>query len=151
MKPWVRRVRGTIGLGLLWAAGGFCVGGMIELLDNILPGGLAMASAVDMWPQTLAIPGFLGGVIFAVVLMVAARHQQFDELSMPRFAGWGAITGLTLGGLAMSIGAPVIFLAIMAGAATVAAATSLWLARRATQRTPLASSATSTSALPPRL
>jgi len=92
-----------------------------------------MASAVDMWPQTLAIPGSLGGVIFVVVLMIVARRQRFDELSMPRFAGWGAFTGLTLGALAMSIGAPAVFLAIMTGAGTVAAAGSLLLARRATQ------------------
>jgi len=99
VQPWLKRVRATLGLGLLWAAGG--VGG--------------------------------GGVIFAVVLMIAARRQRFDELSMARFAGWGAFTGLTLGALAMSIGAPAVFLAIMTGAGTVAAAGSLLLARRATQ------------------
>jgi len=149
VQPWLKRVRATLGLGLLWAAGGVGVGGVIELLDNILPGGLPMASAVDMWPQTLAIPGFLGGVIFAVVLMIAARRHRFDELSMPRFAGWGAFTGLTLGALAMSIGAPAVFLAIMTGAGTVAAAGSLLLARRATQHASPDSIAPSRSARVP--
>lgn len=129
MRTILRRVRATLGMGLLWAVGGFGVGGVIELLDNVLPGGLAMASRVDMWPQTLAIPGFIGGVIFAVVLMVAARRQRFDQLSMPRFSALGAVAGLALGALAMSIGAPVMFLGIMAFAGTVAAAGSLLLAR----------------------
>ena len=129
LRTVLRRVRATLGMGLLWAVGGFGVGGVIELLDNVLPGGLAMASRVDMWPQTLAIPGFIGGVLFAVVLMVAARRQRFDQLSMPRFSALGAVAGLALGALAMSIGAPVIFLGIMAFAGTVAAAGSLLLAR----------------------
>ena len=131
MPTWFKRVRATLGMGLLWAAGGMGVGGVIELLDNVLPGGLAMASRVDMWPQTLAIPGFIGGVIFAVLLMIAARVQRFDELSMPRFAAWGAVAGLALGVIAMAIGAPVMFLGIMSMAGTVAGAGSLLIARRA--------------------
>jgi hypothetical protein len=131
MPTWMKRVRATLGMGLLWAAGGMGVGGVIELLDNVLPGGLAMASRVDMWPQTLAIPGFIGGVLFAVVLMIAARVQRFDELSMPRFAAWGAVAGLALGVIAMAIGAPVMFLGIMSLAGTVAGAGSLLIARRA--------------------
>ena len=138
MQTWLRRVRGALGMGLLWAAGGIGVGGTIELLDNVLPGGLAMASAVDMWPQTLAIPGFLGGVVFAVVLGVAAGRRRFDELSLPRFAAWGAVAGLLLGGLGMALGAPVVFAAITTLASAVAAAGSLTLARMAERRTPLA-------------
>jgi hypothetical protein len=88
-----------------------------------------MASRVDMWPQTLAIPGFIGGVHFAVVLMIAARRQRSDQLSMPRFSALGAVAGLALGALAMAIGAPVMFLGIMTFAGTVAAAGSLLLAR----------------------
>ena len=139
MPTWLKRVRATLGMGLLWAAGGMGVGGVIELLDNVLPGGLAMASRVDMWPQTLAIPGFIGGVLFAVVLMIAARVQRFDELSMPRFAAWGAVAGLALGVIAMAIGAPIMFLGIMSLAGTVAGAGSLLIARRASSPTALPS------------
>jgi hypothetical protein len=88
-----------------------------------------MASRVDMWPQTLAIPGFIGGVLFAVVLMIAARRQRSDQLSMPRFSALGAVAGLALGALAMAIGAPVMFLGIMTFAGTIAAAGSLLRAR----------------------
>lgn len=135
MTAWRRRVRGTVGMGLLWAAGGFGVGGAIELLDNVLPGAFPLASAVDMWPQTLAIPGFLGGVVFAVVLGIAGRRHRFDELSLPRFAVWGAVAGLLLGGLAVgTIGAPVVFLGVTTLASAAAAAGSLALARMAEDR-----------------
>jgi hypothetical protein len=130
----MRRARGALGMGVAWAAGGVGVGGTIELLDNVLPGGLAMASAVDMWPQTLAIPGFLGGVIFGVVLGIAGSRRRFDELSLPRFAAWGALTGVLLGALGMSLGAPLAFLAVITLASVVAASASLAVARMARGR-----------------
>ena len=97
MNNWWRRLRGAFGMGLIWAAGMAGVGGFIELLDNILPGGLPGADAVDMWPQELMIPGFLGGVIFSVVVMIAAGRRRFDELSIPGFTAMGVVGGLLLG------------------------------------------------------
>lgn len=141
MQLWRRRIRGVVGMALLWAAGGAGVGGLIELLDNVLPGGLAMASAVDMWPQTLAIPGFLGGAVFAVVLGVAGGRRRFDELSLPVFAGWGAVAGVLLGALGMAIGAPAPFLAVTTLLSAGAAAGSLTLARMAEGRDRLAAGA----------
>lgn len=141
MTRWARRIRGAVGMGLLWAAGGAAVGGLIELLDNVLPGGLPMASAVDMWPQTLAIPGFLGGVVFAVVLGIAGRRRRFDELSLPRFAAWGAVAGLLLGALAVTNGAPAVLLVVAALWSAAAAAGSLALARRSEDRELLAAAA----------
>ena len=131
MNRWVGRVRGALGMGLLWALGGIGIGGVIELLDNILPGGLSYASRVDMWPQVLAIPGFIGGLLFAVVLMIAGGRSRFDELSLPRFTAWGAVAGALLGGIAMTIGAPLTFVPITMAAGAAAAAGSLLLARRA--------------------
>jgi hypothetical protein len=135
---WRRRVRGTLGLALLWAGGMAGVGGLIELLDNILPGGLPMASGVDMWPQTLALVGFLGGAIFAVVLGVAGRRRRFDQLSLPRFAAWGAVAGLLLGLRPLSLGAPAAFLVVTSLGSALAAAASLALARVADRRERLA-------------
>jgi hypothetical protein len=141
MKRWLRRVRAALGMGLLWAAGGAGVGGLIELLDNVLPGGFPMASAVDMWPQTLAIPFFLGGVLFSVVLGIAGRRRRFDQLSLPQFSAWGALAGLLLGLLPVSRGAPAVFLAVTTLVSAVAAAGSLALARRAENRELLAAGA----------
>jgi hypothetical protein len=128
-------------MGLIWAVGGAGVGGLIELMDNVLPGGFPMASAVDMWPQTLAIPSFLGGVVFAVVLGIAGGRRRFDELSLPQFAAWGAVAGLLLGGFGVSRGAPAVFMGITTLWSAVAAASSLALARRVEDRELLAAGA----------
>ena len=45
----------------------------------------------------LAVPGFVGGAFFSAVLGIAGRRRRFDELSLPRFAAWGAVGGLLLG------------------------------------------------------
>lgn len=108
MKGLWRRVRGALGLGVIWAGGGAFIGGLIELISNIFPG--LPLYFIDMWPQTLAIPGFLGGVIFSVVLGVAARNRRFDELSFPFVVGWGAFGGVLLGGLLTALGVtPLVF------------------------------------------
>ena len=44
----------------------------------------------------LAIPGFVGGLLFSLVLSVAGRRQRLDELSLPLVAGWGALGGFLL-------------------------------------------------------
>jgi hypothetical protein len=138
---WLRRIRAALAMGLLWAAGGAAVGGFIELLDNVLPAAHPLTRLVDMWPQTLAIPSFVGGVVFATVLGIAGRRRRFDELSLPRFTAWGAVAGVLLGGLALSIGAPLAFIGITTLWCAVAAAGSLTLARRAERRELLVSGA----------
>lgn len=134
MQKWLRRVRGVVGMGLLWAVGWAGVGGVIELLANVLPGGLLMASAVDMWPQTLAILGFRRGVVFGVVLGIAGGRRRFEEFSLSQFAAWGAVAGLVLGAVAMAKGAGVVFVGITTLLSAVAGAGSLALARMAEKR-----------------
>ncbi len=98
MKKWLRRIFGAVGMGLTWAAGWALVGVLIELFID------PMGSLVDVWPTALAIPGFLGGAVFSAVLRIAEGRRRFDELSLPRFGAWGAVTGLLLGVLAVSAG-----------------------------------------------
>lgn len=132
MGSWLRRARGVLVMGLVWAGGGFAIGGAIELLANILPAeSFRFASRVDMWPQTLAIPGFIGGVIFATVLMIVGHRRRFEQLSMPMFVGLGALAGTILGGIALTIGAPLTFIAVTAATGAVGGALSLAFARRA--------------------
>lgn len=134
MAQWLRRARGALGLGLVWAVGMGCVGGVIELVDNIAPGLLPFASAVDMWPQTLAIPGFLGGALFGIVLGISQRSRRFEELSLPGFAISGGVGGAVLGALGCALGAPLAFIPIAAVVSAGAATGSLAFARLAQSR-----------------
>jgi O-antigen/teichoic acid export membrane protein len=138
MSQALRRVRGAVGMGLVWAIGGAGVGGLIELLDNVVPAAHGFTRQVDMWPQVLAIPSFMLGVLFAVVLGIVGARRRFDQLSVPQFAGWGAMAGLLLGLWPVSNGAPIYALAITSLWSAIAAASSLALARRAEDRELLA-------------
>lgn len=134
MSKWLRRLRGAIGIGLVWAVGGFCVGAAIELLDNVAPGAHGFTRLVDMWPQTLAILAFRRGVLFAVVLGVARGHRRFEQFSLRQFAGWGAVAGLVLGAIGVVGGASLGFLVGSTLLSALAGAGSLALARAAEGR-----------------
>ena len=94
MEKLLRRIRGAVGMGLTWAVGWALVGVLIELITEFVPGW--DGALVDMWVQTLAVSGFLGGAAFSVVLGIAGGRRRFDEMSMPRFATWGALSGLVV-------------------------------------------------------
>ncbi|MBT8335120.1 MAG: hypothetical protein KJO11_00860 [Gemmatimonadetes bacterium] len=91
MKNLLRRIRGALGMGLAWAAVGFLAGMGLELIHNIWPN--PILAEVDIWPAALAYPGFVGGIAFSAVLGIAGRRRRFDELSLTRFAVWGALGG----------------------------------------------------------
>ncbi|HEV8358561.1 MAG TPA: hypothetical protein VGQ17_17545 [Gemmatimonadales bacterium] len=98
MENWLRRLRGAVGMGLTWAAGWALAGVLIGVSSKLLPG-LPWDSFFEVFDAplpALAIPGFFGGVLFSTVLGIAARHRSFAELSLPRFAAWGAAGGLLL-------------------------------------------------------
>jgi hypothetical protein len=95
---WLKRIRGAIGTGLTWAAGWALAGLMIGATSLLLPG-LPWDSFFEVFDAplpALAVPGFFGGVLFSIVLGIAGRRRQFAELSVPRFAAWGAVGGLLL-------------------------------------------------------
>jgi hypothetical protein len=102
MKGWLKRIRGAFGMGLIWAGGGAAIGGLIELIANLFPG--IDLSFVDMWIPFVAIPGFVGGVVFSTVLRVTAGRRSFDELSFPRLITLGALSGVAAGLFMMAIG-----------------------------------------------
>jgi hypothetical protein len=98
MNQWQRRIRGAIGMGLTWAAGWALVGLLIGVTSTLLPGlpWDAFFEVFDAPLPALAIPGFCGGVLFSMVLGIAGRRRRFEELSLPRFAAWGAMGGVLL-------------------------------------------------------
>ncbi|HEX9164509.1 MAG TPA: hypothetical protein VF862_01260, partial [Gemmatimonadales bacterium] len=98
MNPWVRRFRGAVGMGLTWALGWAVVGLGIGVASLLLPG-LPWHRFFDVFDAplpALAVPGFVGGALFSLVLGVAGRHRRFEQLSVPRFAAWGALGGVLL-------------------------------------------------------
>lgn len=89
MSKWRRRIRGAIGIGVSWAVAWFGAG--MVLLVIVGPG------AADVpFPLFFGLLGFLAGVIFSGLLGVAEGRRGFDEMSLPRFAGWGAVGGFLL-------------------------------------------------------
>lgn len=98
MKKWLRRIRGTIGMGLTWAVGWAIMGigiGVASIALPFLPWHLFF-KVFDAPLPALAVPGFFGGMFYSVVLGIAGRRRRFDELSLPRVAAWGALGGLML-------------------------------------------------------
>lgn len=120
-----RRIRGAVVVGLTWAVGWGLVG-LLVMETLVDPHG----RIADIWPMVLGIPGFLGGVVFSVMLGMAEGRRRFDELSLSRFGVLGAVTGALLGvaGVAaIGLSGLIIFPLTLLGAAS--AAGSLALAR----------------------
>ena len=104
MKKWLRRIRDSVAMGLTWATVWAVLSVLIGTITEFLSG-YPVETVVDNF-MALAMPGFLGGVIFSTVLWFTEGGRRFDELSLPRLAAWGAVVGLLLGALAFALGTP---------------------------------------------
>ena len=97
MGNWTRRIRAAVGIGLTWAAAWFGAGMVLLLIVGV--------GAADVpFPLFFGLLGFLAGATFSLLLGIVARHRRFDQLSLPRFAGWGAVGGLLLSGVVSLFG-----------------------------------------------
>ena len=99
MKRWLQRIRGTLGIGLTWAFGWAVGGVLIGVASNLFPGlpwWDAFFRVFDAPLPALAIPGFFAGVFFSTVVAVLGRRRRLNELSLARFAAWGAVAGVAL-------------------------------------------------------
>ena len=135
MRTWVRRVRGAIGMGLIWGVAWSFAGGLLARvpgLDSDLP-----------FPLLFAALGFVTGIIFSGIIATIESGRRNDHISLPRVAGWGAVSGVVLSGIfAVSAvlggrslwGEVLLFAPALALAGAVSAAGSLALARRAEPR-----------------
>lgn len=128
MRQWGRRIRGAIGIGLTWAAAWFGAGMLLLLVVG--------TDAADVpFPLFFGLLGFLAGATFAGLLGLVEKRRRFAQLSLPRFAAWGAVGGALLAGVvgvAAGPGVGVLGLAgVFAAAGAASAAGTLALARRA--------------------
>jgi hypothetical protein len=131
MEKWLRRIGGAIGIGLTWAAA-WGLAGMV-------PRWLFGFNTDAPLPLVFGVLGFTGGVIFSALLALFERRHTFGQLTVSRFATWGAMSGLLLSALftrLASLGAGDVFViaptfAVICG---VCASASLALAKRAKVR-----------------
>ena len=130
MRRWLRRLRGAVGTALVWASGWAGTGLLLSLTG--LFGSLAAVEYV-VFAGVFAVMGFISGAAFSSILAIAERSRTFDQMSLPRFAGWGAVGGilLQLVFVALGQGTGPILLAMCALLGSGSAAGSLALARRA--------------------
>lgn len=128
LNTWRRRIRGAIGIGLAWGAAWFAAG--MALLFVVGP------DAADVpFPLFFGFLGFLAGAAFSAIVGIRARRRKFADLSLPRFAGWGALGGLALCGTVALIAGPgaelLVVGPVFALAGAISAAGTLAVARRA--------------------
>lgn len=137
MHSGLRRLRGTIGMGLTWALGwavtGLLIGVTSVLLPN-LPWWEGFFRVFDAPLPALAIPGFVAGAAFSVVLGIAGREKRFDELSLPGMTALGSVGGLAFGVAIAAIGFPAGAIVFLATLSAASAAATLLVARRGEQR-----------------
>jgi hypothetical protein len=91
------------------------------------------------FPLIFGVLGFVAGATFSALLALTEGRRRFDQMSLPRFAAWGATGGLLLSAAfakAASLGwGDVLAVApAFAVACAVCAAGSLAVARRAVGR-----------------
>ena len=91
MKKWPKRIRGAFGMGLTWAIAWFGAGVALLLVVGLDAADVPFLIGFGMF-------GFLAGVMFSGVLGIVEGRRRFDQMSVPRFAGWGAVGGLLLSG-----------------------------------------------------
>lgn len=65
VSTWLRRIRGVLGMGLIWAVGGLAIGGLFELLDNVLPMAHPFTRQVHMYGYAGMFFGRPTGVVIA--------------------------------------------------------------------------------------
>lgn len=94
----LRRLRGVLGMSLVWAIGWAITGLGLGVASRVLPflPWDAFFEVFDAPLPALGVPGAIGGAFFAVILRMAARRQRFDDLSLPRVATLGAVGGVLL-------------------------------------------------------
>jgi len=88
MGTWLRRIRGAIGMGIMWAAAWGAAGSVPRWVFGV--------NTDAPLPLIFGLFGFIAGIVFSAVLAPTEGSRKFDEMSLPRFAGWGALSGLVL-------------------------------------------------------
>ena len=145
----IRRVRGALGIAVIWALAWFLVGIPLALYVAATP-----PQPSDLFHRPVSVPAFLipwtvwgsvSGIGFATILTIAERRRTLARLSLLRLTSWGALGAMGAPLLLAAFetlrhswtsapypwGALVAILLISAGLGAACAAASLLLAHRA--------------------
>ena len=130
MQTWTRRIRGAIGMGLTWA--------VTWSIAGLIPRWILGFNPDAPFPIIFGVLGFLAGVTFSALLLFAERRRNLDQVSLPRFATWGAVGGILLSAIFVKVaslgwGDAIAVAPLFALASAACASGSLALARRAGQ------------------
>ena len=138
MKRWLKRIRGVLGTALTWAVAWSGVGVVLGLVGGVVaPGAVSVVDWVVTLVGVFGPLGFVGGVVFSTVLGIAEGRRRFDQMSLTRFAAWGAVGAflvsafLVLGDSSLLGFDKVLLIAVMTLLGAGSAAGSLALARKA--------------------
>ena len=127
MKNLLRRVRAAIGVGVVWGLAWLGAGLVLLLI-------VGFGAADVPFPLFFGFLGFLAGAMFSGILGILGRRRRFGEMSLPRFAGWGAIGGLLLSAIVNLVAGPggdmLVVAPVFAAAGAISAMGTLALARR---------------------
>lgn len=131
MRTWLRRIRGALGMGVVWAAAWGFAGGFPRWIFGI--------ETDAPLPLIFGVFGFIAGVSFSAVIALIEGRRRFDQMSVPRFAAWGATGGLLLSvvlarATSLGWGDFVALASTLAIASAVCASGSLALARGAARQ-----------------
>jgi peptidoglycan/LPS O-acetylase OafA/YrhL len=131
MGKWLRRIRGAIGMGVTWGAAWSGAGIVLAVVTRF--------QADAPFPLIFGVLGFIAGVVFSALLALTEGRRRWEQMSLPRFAGLGAMGGLLLSALFASVaslgwGDVLVIAPTFAFACAVCASGSLAVARRAETR-----------------
>jgi hypothetical protein len=131
MQKWLRRIRGAIGMGFTWGAAWFGAG--------LVPRWVFGIETDVPFPLVFGLLGFIAGATFSGLIALTEGRRRFDQMSLLRFAWWGAMGGLLLSALfarsaSLSGGEALALAPALALACGVTAAGSLAVARQSVRR-----------------
>jgi hypothetical protein len=109
--------------GAVWGAAGFLVAAAFRF------------QADAPFPLIFGVLGFLAGVIFSAFLALTEGRRSLGQMSLPRFAAWGAVGSLLLSAVwaraaSLALGDVLAIIPTFAVASAVCASGSLAMARR---------------------
>lgn len=128
MRQWLRRIRGAVGMGVTWGIAWSGAGFVLAVATGF--------KADAPFPIIFGVLGFVAGVTFSAFLALTEGRRRFDEMSLRRFAAWGAAGGVVLGAVfaraaSLGWGDVLAIVPTFALASAVCASGSLAVARRA--------------------